>query len=327
VVSRAAGDAPGWLLAAAVRLLPSARRDWGRAMRAELAGIGPARDRWRFTAGCARVVAGQPAAQRAIGYPLLMAGVVVAVVAWSGRVAYAPLRWGLVGLVAILVAVSWLGRRAGVLGPVGGGWAARLVRAGGYLLVGLLALGSVTFMAAAANPDDKAANGVPIFAVVLTSYLLGFLAVTARRSGATARVLAVGAGAGLAAGVVWLVAVLAGPPVPTDVAPACTLVVAAMGAAALGSPGRRGLLAALCAGTLATLLIVTLVGVLARYGPPSLIPDLAPAALSPAADLAQSRIEIEDHYLALLALGCLLATLLGVTTVVTRQRRAAVAGN
>jgi hypothetical protein len=163
---------------------------------------------------------------------------------------------------------------------------------------------------------------------VFTTYLLGFLAVTARRSDATARVLTVGAGAGLAAGAVWLVAVLAGPPIPTNVAPVCTLVAAAMGVAALANTGRRGgsgrgLLAALCAGTLAALLIVTLAGVLARFGPASLIPDLAPAALSPAADLAQSRTEMDDHYLAVLALGGLLAALLGVTTLVTRQRRAA----
>jgi hypothetical protein len=97
-----------------------------------------------------------------------------------------------------------------------------------------------------------------------------------------------------------------------------------MGVAAFANSGRRGTaalgqLAALFAGAVAALLIVVLVWGLARYGPSSLIPDLAPAALSPADDLAQSRVEINDPYVGLLALGCLAAAALAAVSVATRR--------
>jgi hypothetical protein len=53
--SREAIDAPGWLLATAVRALPEARRDWGAAMLAELTQVNRRMTRWRFALGCVRV--------------------------------------------------------------------------------------------------------------------------------------------------------------------------------------------------------------------------------------------------------------------------------
>jgi hypothetical protein len=50
-----AGDGPERLLAAAARLLPQERRDWGVAMLAELAQIQHPSTRWRFALGCMRV--------------------------------------------------------------------------------------------------------------------------------------------------------------------------------------------------------------------------------------------------------------------------------
>jgi len=85
-VSRLGRDPASWLLAGAARLLPPARGEWGRAMRAELAGIESGQARWRFALGCIRVVASQPAVLPGIGYPLLMAGVLVAVVTWTDTV-------------------------------------------------------------------------------------------------------------------------------------------------------------------------------------------------------------------------------------------------
>jgi hypothetical protein len=322
-VSRPGRDPASWVLSGAVRLLPAARREWGTAMRAELAGIGTRRARWRFTSGCVRAVATRPEVLGGLGYPLLATGVMAAVLGWTGAIAYAPLRWGLVTLVAILVAVSWLGRRPGIAGPVGASRPARLVRAGGYLLVGTLTMGVVASLGDGGGSADRATFGVPILTVVLTGYLLGFLTLTARRSAATTRVLAAGVTAGVVAAAAWTVTVLAAPPIPASIAPAFTLTVAAMGAAAfatVGSPGdgEGGLLAALCAGTVATLLLVILVGVLSTFAPPGLIPDLAPAALSPADDLAQSRIEVQDPYVAMLALGGLLAAILSLVSVSTR---------
>jgi len=49
------------------------------------------------------------------------------------------------------------------------------------------------------------------------------------------------------------------------------------------------------------------------------IPDLVPAALTPARRIAESRIEVEDPYVAVLVLGGLLAALLSVVAVGTRR--------
>ena len=86
--------------------------------------------------GCVRVVLVQPPVVRAIGYPLLGVAILAAVLRWSGGIAYAPLRWAVVATIALMLAVAWLGRLPGVLGPVGAGRTARAVRASGCLLVG-----------------------------------------------------------------------------------------------------------------------------------------------------------------------------------------------
>jgi hypothetical protein len=328
VVTRSGRDPADRLLAGAVALLPAGRREWGQAMRAELAGIEAGGERGRFALGCVRVVATQPAVLRGAGYPLLMAGVVVAVLGWTSTISYAPLRWGLVAAVLVLMTVSWLGRRPGVFGPVGDGWAARLVRAGGYLLVGAMAVGFVVSVRSNGNPAEQAHYAMPIFTVVLTVYLLGFLAVTARPCVATRRVLTSAVGAGGAATALWVVAALAVPPIPASIGLALALTAAAMVGAASANAGHHGrtehgLLAGLCAGTTTALLIVTVVIAMSSYGPPSLIPDLAAAALTPADDLAQSRNEVVDPYIALLFLGSLLASALTVASIATRQPKTA----
>jgi hypothetical protein len=102
------------------------------------------------------------------------------------------------------------------------------------------------------------------------------------------------------------------------------LTTVAMAAAVWANAGvrgsnERGLLAALCAGTVTMLLVFVLVVLLSSYGPPRLIPDLVPAALSPADDLANSRIEIQDPYVALLFLAGLLAVALCIASIATRR--------
>src|SRR5262245_61551359 len=47
-------DGPRSLLAAAVRLMPAERREWGAAMLAELAQLQHPFTRWQFAMGCAR---------------------------------------------------------------------------------------------------------------------------------------------------------------------------------------------------------------------------------------------------------------------------------
>jgi hypothetical protein len=53
--SSAAADAPGRLLASAVRGMPEEQREWGAAMKSELGQIHGLVARWRFALGCARV--------------------------------------------------------------------------------------------------------------------------------------------------------------------------------------------------------------------------------------------------------------------------------
>jgi hypothetical protein len=60
-------DPPEQVLAAAVAALPERRRDWGRAMTAELAGIRGRSARWRFALSSARAALSQPPAG---GWPL-----------------------------------------------------------------------------------------------------------------------------------------------------------------------------------------------------------------------------------------------------------------
>lgn len=320
-------DLAGRLLAVAVRLLPARRRSWDRAMRAELAAIEPSAARWRFALGCARAVLSRPAL-RDLRYPLLMAGVLAGAAVGTSRIASGPLRWGLLGSATALLAVAVLGRRQGLLGPVRPVRVARLVRALGYLLTGGLALGFALFMAGSGNQDEQARGGLPVLTVLFACYLLGYLTVTAQRSAATTRALATGAGAGAAAAGVWVLAALAVGPIPTDIAPALIVVGLGMFAAALANSAERHRvgpavpLAVLVAGMAGLLTIVVAVFALSTWGPPGLIPDLAPYALTPADDLAQSRNEVVDPYVAVLFLGSLVAVALSIVSAVTGRRPA-----
>jgi hypothetical protein len=265
------------------------------------------------------VVATRPGVWRRFGYPLLMVGVLVVTVTWTAEIGYAPLHWGLVGLVGTLVLLAGLGR-VGPLGPVGDGLAARGVRAGGYLLLGTMATEAVLSMG---HKDNHDVAGVPVFTVMFAGYLLGLLALTAQRSAATAQTLITGVAGGAAATAGWTAVVVLFPPIPASPALAVLLTAAGMGAAAwsAGHYGgvRGGLLAALAAGSTGALLILNAGTLLTTFGPARLIPDLAPRALTPADQLANSRIEIHDQYLWLLLIGWLIAVGQCVVSLATRR--------
>jgi hypothetical protein len=76
-------DLPGRLLAGAVAALPERRREWGRAMLAELAEVDGRSSRWRFALSSVEAMLWLPPAG---GWPVLalVAGVVVASVAAAG---------------------------------------------------------------------------------------------------------------------------------------------------------------------------------------------------------------------------------------------------
>ena len=257
---------------------------------------------------------------------LFVAGAMVATVIGTGDITYPRLRLGLTAMVAVLLTVSWLGRRPGVLGPAADEWPARLTRTGGQVLVGIGAVGVVLSLATKDHPVTSADEALPILATVLTIYLFAFVAVTARHSPAGARTLAIGAVIGAGAAGVWLGSVLLLPPIPQSSGAALVAVLAAVGVAAVQvgrGPGRRtgqAALAGLCAGTVAALLIVELLIVMLRLGPEVWIPELAPAALTPADGLVQSRIEAEDQYLAVLLAGAVLAAVLAILVTATRRR-------
>jgi len=124
VVNRAGRDPADRLLALAVALLPAARQEWGRAMRAEQAHIGSGQDRWRFAVGCLRVALWQGPLWRVAGSLAAQAGAIFVTVASGLTGSFAV---EVVGLVLVLPPASWwLGRRTGYFGQSGVPRAARI---------------------------------------------------------------------------------------------------------------------------------------------------------------------------------------------------------
>jgi hypothetical protein len=316
-------DRSARLLAAAVRVMPAGRRDWGRAMQAELAAIAEPPQRWSFAWGCVRAAAAQFHLLRGAVHLLVVLGTLGTLLAWTATVDYPPLAWILYVMVSVLTCVCWAARRAGMLGPTGDGVTAWLLRGGGYLIAAAVAAVAVAHTHPATLEAADAGVGILMIATVPASFLIALAAVFAKRSAATARVLTTAAGSGLAATVLWLALVVVIPPIPASVGWALTLTGAAAVAAVLTNIGRSGttqgcLLAGLLAAATAMALIFAGVVGLAHWGPDSLIPNITPHAL-PANRVAESRIEIVDPYVLILILSALAATALSLAAVVTRR--------
>jgi hypothetical protein len=136
-------------------------------------------------------------------------------------------------LVAGLIAVSWLGR---VAGPVGAAGSARTVRGFGSLAVAVAAFGVVAGMNQIGQ-NQEAETVVPVLGAILVCYLVGFVAVTAQRSRATARALWAAGGAAVGGAFVWLVRAVLIPPIPASIAFALALL--ALGIASLARRRRE----------------------------------------------------------------------------------------
>jgi hypothetical protein len=191
-----------------------------------------------------------------------------------------------------------------------------------------MAVELVVSMAGKDNPGEQARWGVPVFTLLLTGCLAGFLAVTARRSAVTGVVLATAAVAGVGAAGAWIGIVFVLPPIPASPARALAFGVLATALVAYLSVRRRGseasaALAGLTAALVCYLLVAQAVILLSSYGAARLIPDLVPAALSPADDLSNSRIEIQDPYVGLLAIALFVAATLTVGSILSRSRKVA----
>jgi hypothetical protein len=313
-VSAPARDLVARLLDFVIRLLPGARREWGRAMQAELASLERLSERLRFALGCTRVVLLQSARARSGGTALAA----VALVALSELIGPA------IPVTLMLLLLAWLGRRPGHFGPVRPDRATRTARAAGWAVVGAFVLVEARHMGLAGlfhpNADGLPATLPPI---VLAA---AFLAVTARDTRLGAVALAAGATAGLAAGLAgFLVTPFAriGAPLadglPFHGSWLILVVFAAPAAAALLAGTRtlqtdQGIMAAACAGTFAALVFGLLgLGAIALF--PHSVPDVSsvmPPGTSAAARQAENAIAASDPYWGFLAFGALLATLLWV---------------
>jgi hypothetical protein len=316
-------DGPARLLAAAVRVMPAARRDWGRAMQAELTAVAERSDRWSFAWGCVRAAAVQFHLLRGAVHLLVVLGTLGAMLAWTATVDYPPLAWILSVVVSVLTGVCWEARRAGMLGPIGDGATAWVLRICGYVAAGGIVVVAVAHARPATMEAADAGVGLLVFATVPAGFLIGLITVCAKRSAATRRVLITGAGSGLAATMVWVIIVVVAPPIPASAGWALAMTGTAAVTAILANSSRSGtarglLLAGLLATATAMVLIFAGVVALAHWGPDSLIPDITPHAL-PGHRIAESRIEIVDPYVLILVLSGLTATALGLAAVVTRR--------
>jgi hypothetical protein len=201
------------------RVLPAERRDWAEALWAEAGEVPPGPRRLAWYAGGMWLLMAEVLMPRRIGKALLLALAVglLARADWPGSPAYLANdldRADVIAVAALLAGLPLLARR--LLGPASRGWPARLLRAGAYAAVLALtvAKGGVTRIMNAPPPaGQQAAHGsFPppdffwfaefVFLAVVAGYLAVVLALTAQRSRVAPLTAAIGAGGGLAFGVI-----------------------------------------------------------------------------------------------------------------------------
>jgi hypothetical protein len=218
----AAGRAVAWLL-------PAGRRDWIAAVWAEAHDVPPGLERLAWRAGGVWMLAREALMPRRVVRAALFA-VAAAAAAWtawpdSSALHAAADRFGVIATVLLLAGLPLLARR--FIGPVGEGWAARVLRVGGYaailaLIPARAAVGPYPLTVPQLGPDlrvfaagGNSTHGMPgtsaggppwpgeIFFLVLTAcYVVVLLWVTSRRSSVTSATLTIGTGAGIVFGLV-----------------------------------------------------------------------------------------------------------------------------
>jgi hypothetical protein len=125
---------------------------------------------------------------------------------WPGAAANPATLMNRVDVVAVVVMLAGLPWLARVFGPAGDSWLARIVRVGSYAAVLVLVLVKTEVERSEYAVRSGRAwlagawAGEIIFLVVIAVYVAGILAVTARRPPFSPVALAIGAGAGAAAG-------------------------------------------------------------------------------------------------------------------------------
>jgi hypothetical protein len=268
------------------------RRDWLEALRSEAEAMPPGWDRLLWLLGGIWLALREAIVVRRLGLAAagIAAGATLVWLDWhpgSKNPAVPTDRATLILIMALLVALPWATRT--LLGPVADNRAARAVRFTAYPAIYALLLVMVGLSRFAgsrfddfhafnqANWESDMRSGAVFSAVILTAtvggYAIGFLALTSRRMALPPGVLALSTGLGVGIGVfeyalmptghLWLatpawaeaIVGVAALLVPLGV------VVAARRFVAHGSPeqgGRNGILAGLCAGMAAALILATL---------------------------------------------------------------------
>ncbi|MFC4533956.1 hypothetical protein [Sphaerisporangium dianthi] len=315
---RPSRDAARWSLALAVWLLPSARREWGAAMRAELQQIEGGTARLHFALGCVRAALVQPSALRTAGHLGGTAAAVAAVLA--AGIVYPGARALVVTLTLVLAALTWLGGRPGLFGPVAGSLTARVVRAAGHTAAGAYLL--VAVMDSRGPQYLRPELRIPLGMIMLVLYTTVMLAATARGSAARPAALAYGTAAGLVAGTACFLLIpfervlppLADALPGRGLWPVLTLTVA-LSVAVLAVARRTGdtgqaFIALVCAGAVGCA-VVSVLGDAAWLLFPDRMPDIVPLNAGPApVRQALSRMEAGDEYVAAIVWGSLLAAVL-----------------
>ena len=172
-------DGPARLLAVAVRVMPAERREWGRAMQAELAAVAERPERWSFAWGSYAPPPSSSTCCAGLSHLLVVLGTLGTLLAWTATIDYPPLAWILYVMVSVLAAVCWGARRAGMLGPTGDGGTAWLLRVGGYLIAGASSRSPSPVRPATLEPP--AGVGVLVISTILAGLLIGLA--TCARSG------------------------------------------------------------------------------------------------------------------------------------------------
>ena len=247
-------DVPARIVAAAAAWLPAHRRDWGRAMTAELAQVHDRAGRWRFATGALRVALFLPSGRGRRMMAVALAGLLASAAATATAAVEIPdLAWSVA-----------------VLGVLLGGYATFRAarphpphRTAPGVMVAVLALAAVAAAIvsvariAVAHPA-AATDSTHVFAVLFAAALAGYLAFALTRSrGQAGAVLWWALGAALASGAVWTVIDLTTPVMPVGITGylwpvgAAAVLAASVGAAAATGSAPAGARA----GTLTAVLV------------------------------------------------------------------------
>jgi hypothetical protein len=205
------------LLGLATKGLPLGRRDWGRAMRAELDHVHGGRARWRFSLGCARtsglIWARATLTSRERGGASLRAvvftGVVAAIgLAVYGLVRYPGLRFGHDTWAAVAAFPTLLVSYAGTTLALSRGPTLPAAAARHYGLAGGLAIGGAWFFVLSPPNDLKDWVLAPLAVALLGPACVAALAARSGRddTAGTRAALWSGIVGGLIAFIVWMTA-------------------------------------------------------------------------------------------------------------------------